>query len=354
MPIEIQHSPAEGTLVHGTSRGDGTNTILKAAGFRWFRTLGVWGIAGSRDRQSNRYKINRAADQLRAAGHEVTVAIDDSHRDAADVEADRAQRQENRTDALLAKADRKADAAEAAWDAEHRAVQALPPGGEPIHVGHHREGRHRRAIERAHNATRKAIEATEDAEKAQARAQAAARTTERRYNPVTVKNRLDKLEADQRADQRQLDGHRRVAASSPAPKITSTSTNSTRPPAPIACRSKPACASAPPISPTGRVCTPSCRPPGSPAHTAPTPSPKVTSSDTEGCGTAPSASTARASASGCTNVPRGPTRSATTKSAATGPPAAPKAPTTSNPNQSRARPASHPGWPGPLFSFGPV
>ena len=212
MTIEIQHSPAEGTLVHGTSRGDGTNTILKAAGFRWFRTLGVWGIAGSRDRQPNRYKINRAAGQLRAAGHEVTVEIDDSHRDVSEVEADRAQRQENRTDALLAKADRKADTAEAAWDAEHRAVQVLPLDGQPILIGHHSERRHRKAIERAHNATRKAIDATDDAEKAQARAQSASRTTERRYNPVTVKNRLDKLEAEQRADQRRLDGHRRVVA----------------------------------------------------------------------------------------------------------------------------------------------
>jgi Domain of unknown function (DUF3560) len=212
MTIEIVHNAAEGTLVHGTSRGDGTNTILKAAGFRWFRTLGVWGIAGSRDRQPNRYKITQAADKLRAAGHEVTVAIDATHRDVAEAEADRAQRQEDRTDALLAKAGRKADAAEAAWDAEHKAVQALPPMGEPIKVGHHSERGHRTAIEKAHNATRRAIDATDAAQAAEARAQAAANTTGHRYNPVTVKNRIDKLEAEQRGDQRQLDGHRRVVA----------------------------------------------------------------------------------------------------------------------------------------------
>lgn len=212
MSIEIIHTAAEGTLVHGTARGDGTNTILKAAGFRWFPSLGVWGIAGSRDRQPNRYKIDRAADALRAAGHEVSVDVDDTHRPTAEAEADRAHRQEERVDALNAKADRKAAEAEAAWEAEHRAVQLLPPDGQPILVGHHSERRHRKAIERAHNATRKAIDATEDAGTAQARAQAAARTTERRYNPVTVKNRLDKLEADQRADQRRLDGHRRVVA----------------------------------------------------------------------------------------------------------------------------------------------
>ncbi len=71
MTITISHTAADGTLVEGTSKGDGTNTILKANGFRWFRTLGLWGIAASRDRQPNEYKINRAADALRAAGHTV-------------------------------------------------------------------------------------------------------------------------------------------------------------------------------------------------------------------------------------------------------------------------------------------
>ena len=118
MTIEICHSAAEGTLVHGTSRGDGTNTILKAAGFRWFRTLGLWGIPGSRDRQPNRHKIEHAAEQLRAAGHVVALDIDDTHRSTAEAEADRAERQEHRVDGLHAKAGRKADAAEAAWDTE--------------------------------------------------------------------------------------------------------------------------------------------------------------------------------------------------------------------------------------------
>lgn len=214
MSIQIIHSADEGTLVHGTARGDGTNTILKAAGFRWFPTLGVWGIAGSRDRQPNRYKISRASEALRAAGHPVTVDIDDTHRPTGDVEAERAERQTQRADALADKADRKAAAAHAARDAERRAVDALPPGGEPIKIGHHSERRHRNAIARAHEATRRAIDATDLAEHANSRAEAAAATTARRYNPVTVKNRIDKLEADQRRDQRLLDGHRRVVARS--------------------------------------------------------------------------------------------------------------------------------------------
>lgn len=214
MTIEIVHNAAEGTLVHGTARGDGTNTILKAAGFRWFRTLGVWGIAGSRDRQPNRHKIESAADALRAAGHVVSIDIDDTHRPTAEAEADRAQRQAQRVEALNAKADRKTAAADAASEAEHSALEALPPGGEPIKIGHHSERRHRNAIARAHDATRRAIDAADLAHQASGRAQAAATTTAHRYNPVTVKNRIEKLQAEQRGDQRILDGHRRVVARS--------------------------------------------------------------------------------------------------------------------------------------------
>jgi len=210
--IEITHSAAEGTLVHGTSRGDGTNTILKAAGFRWFRTLGLWGIAHSRDRQPNRHKITAAAQALREAGHTVTLDIDDAHRAAAQAEADRAERQAHRVEALNDKADRRAQDAHAAWEAEQRAMDALPPGGEPIKIGHHSERRHRNAIARSNQATRRAIDATDAANTAADRAAAAAKTTAHRYAPITVKNRIDKLEAEQRADQRQLDGHRRVIA----------------------------------------------------------------------------------------------------------------------------------------------
>ncbi|MFV8227248.1 DUF3560 domain-containing protein [Mycolicibacterium fortuitum] len=210
--IEIVHNAEDGTLVYGTSRGDGTNTILKSCGFRWFRTLGLWGIPSSRDKQPNMFKISRAAKALRQAGHQVSERIDTAHRPIELAEADRAQRQEDRAQALSDKADRKAQAADAAWEAEERAVAALPPGGEPIKIGHHSERRHRRAIERAHEATRRAIDATDTAKNAAHRADAAAHTTTHRYSPVTVKNRIDRLEADQRRDQRILDGHRRVVA----------------------------------------------------------------------------------------------------------------------------------------------
>lgn len=210
MTITITHTAAEGTLVKGTSRGDGTNTILKSAGFRWFRTLGLWGIAGSRDRDPHGAKITVAADALRAAGHDVEIDIDDRHRDPATVEADRAARADARAAALASKADRRRQQADAAWDADQRATAALPPGGEPIHVGHHSETRHRNAIEKAHRAMGRAVTAERDAVETARRADVATRATDHRYNPVTVKNRIDGLEAEQRADQRALDGHSRT------------------------------------------------------------------------------------------------------------------------------------------------
>ncbi|TYQ09078.1 UNVERIFIED_ORG: uncharacterized protein DUF3560 [Gordonia westfalica J30] len=208
--ITISHTAADGTLADGMIRGDGTYEILRANGFRWFRSLAMMGIASSRDRQPNEPKILRAARALENAGHTVTLDIDRAHRDPAQAEADRAARQAARVAALENKAQRRAADAEAAWTAEQQAAAALPPGGEPVKVGHHSERRHRRAIDRAHTALGKAVAAEQASTHATNKAAAAAHTTEHRYNPVTVANRIGKLEAEQRADQRALDGHTRT------------------------------------------------------------------------------------------------------------------------------------------------
>lgn len=210
--LTITHTAVDGTLIEGTSKGDGTNTILKANGFRWFPSLGTWGVPSSRDRQPKTHIINRARAALEAAGHTVTVDIDTTHRDPADAEADRAARQAARVDALDAKADRRHATAEQAWNRHETAVAACPEGGEPIKIGHHSERRHRRALEKAWDSMGAAVEAQRDAEHADHRADAATRTTAQRYNPVTVANRIQKLDAEQRADQRALDGHTRTVA----------------------------------------------------------------------------------------------------------------------------------------------
>ncbi|SIC63767.1 Domain of uncharacterised function (DUF3560) [Mycobacteroides abscessus subsp. abscessus] len=214
MTIKISHSHLEGTLVSGIRRGDGTYEILKANGFRWFRSLGQMGLTNSRDRAPRQYSIDSAAAALRAAGHTVTVEIDNTYRPAHEVQADRNARQQDRANALAAKAQRRHGAAESAWAAEQRAHDALPPAGEPIKVGHHSENRHRRAIERSWDKLGKAVQAQDLADETQRRADVAASTTAQRYSVHQVANRLEKLRAEQRADERARDGHTRTVSRS--------------------------------------------------------------------------------------------------------------------------------------------
>ena len=200
--LTITHTQPDGTLIDGTSRGDGTAPILKACGWRWGRSITAWYLPHSRDRIAQRRQIDKTADQLRAAGFSVAVSIDDTPRPTAEVEADRADRQAGRVEALNAQADRRAAAAEAAWSVSELAAAALPPGGEPIKIGHHSEGRHRRAVDRAHHTMGRAVEAERDAVEAERRRDTAEATTGARYSAGAVGNRIQRLAAEVRRHER--------------------------------------------------------------------------------------------------------------------------------------------------------
>ncbi|MFC4637016.1 DUF3560 domain-containing protein [Deinococcus hohokamensis] len=84
------------------------------------------------------------------------------------------------------------------------AMQGLPPGGEPIKVGHHSERRHRRAIERSDQHMRKAVEESDKAAYWRSRAQGTERRARQKADPGVVRRRIAKLEADLRRQQRYL------------------------------------------------------------------------------------------------------------------------------------------------------
>ena len=74
--ITITHTHADGTLIDGSRKGDGVYDILK--GLR--RQLAVLpehprrsGSGSHATRPRTTWKIGRAAEALRGAGHEVTV-----------------------------------------------------------------------------------------------------------------------------------------------------------------------------------------------------------------------------------------------------------------------------------------
>ncbi len=146
---------------------------------------------------------------LRAAGFEVITNLDSSVADMTVVETGRIERETARAIALAAKAERRHAAENAAWDAVERQAAIMPPLGEPIKIGHHSEGRHRKAFEDMHRKTRKWVDACEASGEADHRADVAAHATEHRYDPVTVANRIDKLEADLRRIDRKLAGYER-------------------------------------------------------------------------------------------------------------------------------------------------
>ncbi|WP_280248520.1 MULTISPECIES: DUF3560 domain-containing protein [Nocardia] len=207
--LTITHTRAAGTLIEGTRKGDGTAEILKANGWRWFRSLGMWGVPQSRDRKCKRWTVDRTADALTAAGYVVAFDIDDTARPAAEVEADRNARQADRVAALEAKADRRHDQSVAAETRMKRAHDALPPWGEPIKIGHHSERRHRRAHEKAHQAWGASVQADRAAAEADRHAEAASHTTAHRENVGVTLRRIQQLEAELRSAERNRDGYRR-------------------------------------------------------------------------------------------------------------------------------------------------
>ena len=133
--ITITHTHADGTLVDGTERGDGSAAVLKSEGFRWFPSLKMWGIPQSRDHLAKRWKIDAAAQALRRCGFQVTVEIDDTPRDVAEVKADRADRLDARKEALEAKAERNAVEADQRFARAHEIAYAR--NGQPRLAGHY-------------------------------------------------------------------------------------------------------------------------------------------------------------------------------------------------------------------------
>lgn len=203
----IRHTHEDGTLVYGTSKGDGTAPILKANRFRWFPSLKLWGIAQSRDHLAKRWQINSAAEALRKAGFEVEVEIDDTPRDVAEVKADRTERLDARYDRLTAKAERSAAEAQSRFDRADQLSERFA-GGQPILVGHHSERGARVAQKRIDQNMRAGMAAARKAEHTSAAAAVVGSADAYRERPAVIIRRIAKTEAELRKIQHRIDGTR--------------------------------------------------------------------------------------------------------------------------------------------------
>lgn len=206
--ITITHTHAGGTLIEGSRKGDGVYDVLKALrdNWRYFPSIARIGLGQSRDKNAQAHKINRAAEALRAAGHEVTVEIDESQRRTfAEAEQERYDRAEDRAERFGEYAGNAAARSDAAY-ARVRQIGDGIPFGQPVLVGHHSERRHRRDLERMDNGMRTSIAEGRKADHYANRAAIAERYKDHRESiPVTLR-RIAKLEADARRVQRELDG----------------------------------------------------------------------------------------------------------------------------------------------------
>lgn len=213
MTLTITHTAVDGTLLAGTVKGDGAWDAIKAAqatyqirGWRYMPSIRAIGVSHSRDRAPQLGLIDRTADILREAGFDVEIQVETAPRAMEDAEADRAERMDERADALHDKATRKNTEA----DARHAAAQEIADGiplGQPILVGHHSERRHRRDAERIDRNMRASIALGDEAERAAHGAATAEKHMTHREDPRRVMRRLETLRADRRRVQRNLDGY---------------------------------------------------------------------------------------------------------------------------------------------------
>ncbi|MFC1403190.1 MULTISPECIES: DUF3560 domain-containing protein [Streptacidiphilus] len=207
MTIEIIHTRSDGTLIHGTSKGDGAAEVLKTRDYssgytqpaRHSRTLGCWYLPNSRDKRALKTMLEALAERLRAAGFTVTVTIREADRRTfADAEQERVERAEDRAERFAGYADNASTRSDAAWARVGRIAEGIP-FGQPILVGHHSERRARRDQERMDTAARTSFAESKRAGYWSGRQQAAEAYERHRTNPGRTLRRLDKLRADLRA-----------------------------------------------------------------------------------------------------------------------------------------------------------
>lgn len=209
--ITITHTHEEGTLLDGSSKGDGVFDIVRQYGFRFFPSIKAIGIQSSRDKPAARWKIDAAAKALRAAGHEVTVEIDDTPRDRGTVLEDAAARLDDRKEALTAKAERLSAQSDAAWQRSNQLVEHIPPG-QPILVGHHSERGHRRTLQRSWDLMGKSVQLGREAKETGHRAEAAGTSLAYSATPGVTARRILKDEAELRRLERSGSSSERTLA----------------------------------------------------------------------------------------------------------------------------------------------
>ncbi len=171
-----------------TRLGPNEYAVTKAAGFNWWRGSQLWVATWTPEREDHLLQF------VEAIEHEASP--DDPEGRAARF-ASRARKAESRAE-----------------ERSRAALEGLPPGGEPVKIGHHSEKRHRRAIERSDQHMRQAVEESSKAAYWRERARGTEARARQKSDPGVIRRRIERLETDLRKVQRQLAAHE-AASSGP-------------------------------------------------------------------------------------------------------------------------------------------
>ncbi|MGW7639542.1 DUF3560 domain-containing protein, partial [Streptomyces decoyicus] len=204
--IIICHTPADGTQVHGTEKGDEAGKILlrKEYGrrggmpFKFSRALGYWVLYHSRDRDADMWTVNKLRGYLQEAGYTVAVEIDnDAERSFAQAEEERYEKADDRTSRFSGYAGNAAARSEAQWKRSD-AISERFHMGQPIIFDHHSTRGALKDRERMHSAMRSSIAEQGKAAHWSARAISSEHYQEYRTNPGRTLRRLEKLRKELR------------------------------------------------------------------------------------------------------------------------------------------------------------
>ncbi|MFB7436529.1 DUF3560 domain-containing protein [Streptomyces microflavus] len=196
--LTIRHTLTEGTLIEGSSKGDGVYEIVRLHGFRYFPSSGAIGVIASRNRAAQKEKIAGAATALRDAGYTVeTVINEDDRRPFAEVEAERGARAESRSAHYTEQAER----AQTNSDQLHEQAserRSVIPLGQPMMPGHHSYRADRNARDRIHSMEGRAVAEGQRAAYLAGKAESVENSRSHRNDPATTLRRIAGLEVQLR------------------------------------------------------------------------------------------------------------------------------------------------------------
>jgi hypothetical protein len=189
MTIEITHTRRDGTRADGTRKDDGAGKILWRAGFRFDREERVWCVPGTVNTMSRPFLLKETARMLTEAGFDVEVTVDDvtPGRPVAEVEAELAERVDDRTDRYSGYAGNAAARSEAHRRRSDEMASYIPMG-QPVMS--RRDAKYR---EKIRGASERSYREYQKSAYWEERTAAAGRRLEKRNSIHTTLGRLDEL-----------------------------------------------------------------------------------------------------------------------------------------------------------------